>query len=132
MKKILFAILSIAMLAFAGCSKDSGKESGDGDSPLKKITWEQLVKEHPFMGGFPKFDGEIEGYVYKETMGLESVVFFDYKCDKSVSTTYYGKLVKSGFTDKGNEIYEKTADGKEYTFIGGYAAGNFALSFNCE
>ena len=130
MKKVLLAILSIAMLSFGSCNKTSENEGPS--NPLEKVTWEQLVKDHPFMAGFPKFDGEIEGYVYQETMGLESVVFFDYKCDKSVSTTYYDKLLNAGFTTEGYDIYKKKTDTHKYDFIGGYDAGNFALSFNCE
>lgn len=128
MQKILFGFLGFVAIIFYGCKNPAV----DVDNPLEKVTWEQLVKEHPFMEGFPKFDGDIEGYVYKETMGLESVVFFDYKCDESVATMYYDKLLKAGFTTEGYDMYKKRTDIYNYDFIGGYAAGNFALSFNCE
>lgn len=66
-------------------------------------------------------------------MGLESVAFFDYKCDQSVADNYLKKFASTDFEkSEYADIYKKKKDGKTYIFTGGYAAGSFALSFSVD
>ena len=114
------------------CGKE---ESGNKPSidPVGKVTWATVVKEYPFLEGFPVFDGEVENWQYKEIGSMKTLTFFDYKCDKSVSTTYYAKFIPAGFTKtEGAEIYRKTADKKNYIFSGSYGGGSFGLSFSVD
>lgn len=84
------------MMIFS-CGKE---ESGNKPSidPVDKVTWATVVKAYPFLEGFPVFDGEVENCQYKELGSMKTLTFFDYKCDKSVSTTYYAKFIPAGFT----------------------------------
>lgn len=114
------------------CGKE---ESGNKTviDPVEKVTWSTVVKAYPFLEGFPVFDGEVENYQYKELGSMKTLTFFDYKCDKSVSTTYYGKFIPAGFTkSEGSEIYRKTVDKKNYIFSGSYGGGSFGLSFSVD
>lgn len=129
MKRIKLALLCAlsVLFVFAGCNKGNK----DDDHPLGNKTWTELVKEYPFLGEFPDFDGEIENVHYDKRSGLESVAFFDYKCDKSVADNYLRKFASTDFEKaEFGDSYSKTKDGKTYTFAGGYAAGNFALTFS--
>lgn len=142
MKKMISLLFACTLFAFLsmGCSKDDGdeKENGNGKneeihSPTK-MTWEKLVEKYPFMGQFPKYDGDIEMPQYNKTYNLESVGFFDYKCEAAMATRYYAKLAAAGFTVNPNakSIYTKTTDGKTFTFTGAHAAGNFGMVFSCQ
>lgn len=130
MKKLFLFICATVM--FFSCGKE---ESGDKPiiGPVPKATWAMVVKSYPFLDGFPVFDGEVENCQYKELGSMKTLTFFDYKCDKSVSTTYYAKFIPAGFTkSEGSEIYRKTADKKNYIFTGSYGGGSFALSFSVD
>ena len=119
------------MMIFS-CGKE---ESGNKPpiDPVEKVTWATVVKAYPFMEGFPVFDGEVENCQYKELGSMKTLTFFDYKCDKSVSTTYYAKFIPAGFTkSEGSEIYRKTVDKKTYIFSGSYGGGSFGLSFSVD
>ena len=132
MKKYIFALVCAAMMLVCGCGKE---ESGNKSTidPVEKATWATVVKAYPFLEGFPVFDGEVENRQYKELGSMKTLTFFDYKCDKSVSTTYYAKFIPAGFTkSEGSEIYRKTADKKNYIFSGSYGGGNFGLSFSVD
>ena len=131
MKKYIFALVC-AMMLVCGCGKEkSGNKTVIG--PVEKVTWATVVKEYPFMDGFPVFDGEVENCQYKELGSMKTLTFFDYKCDKSVSTTYYAKFIPAGFTkSEGSEIYRKTVDKKNYIFSGSYGGGSFGLSFSVD
>lgn len=130
MKKYIFALVCAAMMLVCGCGKE---ESGNKIDPVEKVTWATVVKEYPFMDGFPVFDGEVENCQYKELGSMKTLTFFDYKCDKSVSTTYYAKFIPAGFTkSEGSEIYRKTVDKKNYIFSGSYGGGSFGLSFSVD
>lgn len=84
---------------FFGCGKEgAGDELIIGPAPTGKVTWATIVKTYPFLDGFPVFDGEVENCQYKELGSMKTLTFFDYKCDKSVSTTYYAKFIPAGFT----------------------------------
>jgi len=129
MKKFKAALLcALAVLfVFAGCNKDNK----DDERPLGNKTWTELVKEYSFLSEFPTFDGEIENVHYDKRSGLESVAFFDYKCDKSVADNYFKKFASTDFEKSEHaDIYTKKKDSKTYTFTGGYAAGSFALTFS--
>lgn len=117
-----------------GCGKEgAGDEPIIGPAPSGKVTWATVVKAYPFLEGFPVFDGEVENYQYKELGSMKTLTFFDYKCDKSVSTTYYAKFIPAGFTkSEGSEIYRKTVDKKNYIFTGSYGGGSFGLSFSVD
>ena len=119
------------MMIFS-CGKE---ESGNKPviDPVEKVTWPTVVKAYPFLEGFPVFDGEVENWQYKELGSMKTLTFFDYNCDKSVSTTYYSKFIPAGFTkSEGSEIYRKTADKKNYIFTGSYGGGSFGLSFSVD
>ena len=119
------------MMIFS-CGKE---ESGNKPSidTVDKVTWATVVKAYPFLEGFPVFDGEVENCQYKELGSMKALTFFDYKCDKSVSTTYYAKFIPAGFTkSEGSEIYRKTVDKKNYIFSGSYGGGSFGLSFSVD
>lgn len=132
MKKVMFALLCAlsALIIFAGCSKDDE----NGITPLdNKMTWTTLVKTYPFLSEFPSFDGEIENVVHTNYGKLESVAFFDYKCDKSVADTYLKKFASTDFVkSEGGDIYRKKVDGKTYIFTCSYAAGSFGLNFSLD
>lgn len=121
-------------MMFFGCGKEgAGDEPIIGPAPSGKVTWATVVKAYPFLEGFPVFDGEVENYQYKELGSMKTLTFFDYKCDKSVSTTYYAKFIPAGFTkSEGSEIYRKTVDKKSYIFSGSYGGGSFGLSFSVD
>ena len=119
------------MMIFSCGKEESGNETVI--DPVEKVTWATVVKAYPFLEGFPVFDGEVENYQYKELGSMKTLTFFDYKCDKSVSTTYYAKFIPAGFTkSEGSEIYRKTVDKKSYIFSGSYGGGSFGLSFSVD
>ena len=131
MKKLLLFICA-AMMIFS-CGKEESGNKTVIDPVAKKETWAKILKMYPFLDGFPVFDGEVENWQYKELGSMKTLTFFDYKCDKSVSTTYYAKFIPAGFTkSEGSEIYRKTADKKNYIFTGSYGGGNFGLSFSVD
>ncbi len=131
MKKLLLFICA-AMMIFS-CGKEESGNKTVIDPVAKKETWAKILKMYPFLDGFPVFDGEVENWQYTELGSMKTLTFFDYKCDKSVSTTYYAKFIPAGFTkSEGAEIYRKTADKKNYIFTGSYGGGSFALSFSVD
>ena len=133
MKKVMFALLCAlsALILFMGCSNDD--DNGITPPAKDKMTWATLVKTYPFLSEFPAFDGEIENVVHTNRFGLESVAFFDYKCDKSVADTYLKKFASTNFEkSEVADIYKKKVDGKTYIFTCSYAAGNFGLSFSLD
>lgn len=131
MKKLLLFICA-AMMIFS-CGKEESGNKTVIDPVAKKETWATIVKTYPFLDGFPVFDGEVENWQYKELGSMKTLTFFDYKCDKSVSTTYYAKFIPAGFTkSEGSEIYRKTVDKKNYIFSGSYGGGSFGLSFSVD
>lgn len=120
------------MMIFS-CGKEESGNKTVIDPVGKKETWVTILKMYPFLDGFPVFDGEVENWQYKELGSMKTLTFFDYKCDKSVSTTYYAKFIPAGFTkSEGSEMYRKTADKKNYIFTGSYGGGSFALSFSVD
>ena len=130
MKKLLLFICATMMIFSCGKEKSGNKPPID---PVEKVTWATVVKAYPFLEGFPVFDGEVENCQYKELGSMKTLTFFDYKCDKSVSTTYYAKFIPAGFTkSEGSEIYRKTVDKKTYIFSGSYGGGSFGLSFSVD
>lgn len=119
------------MMIFSCGKEESGNKTVI--DPVEKVTWATVVKEYPFLEGFPVFDGEVENYQYKELGSMKTLTFFDYKCDKSVSTTYYAKFIPAGFTkSEGSEIYRKTVERRINIFSGSYGGGNFGLSFSVD
>ena len=131
MKKLLLFICA-AMMIFS-CGKEESGNKTVIDPVAKKETWAKILKMYPFLDGFPVFDGEVENWQYKELGSMKTLTFFDYDCDKSVSTTYYSKFIPAGFTkSEGSEIYRKTVDKKNYIFTGSYGGGNFGLSFSVD
>ena len=131
MKKLLLFICA-AMMIFS-CGKEESGNKTVIDPVAKKETWATILKTYPFLDGFPVFDGEVENCQYKELGSMKTLTFFDYKCDKSVSTTYYAKFIPAGFTkSEGSEIYRKTVDKKNYIFSGSYGGGSFGLSFSVD
>ena len=131
MKKLLLFICA-AMMIFS-CGKEESGNKTVIDPVAKKETWAKILKMYPFLDGFPVFDGEVENWQYKEIGSMKTLTFFDYKCDKSVSTTYYAKFIPAGFTKtEGSEIYRKTVDKKNYIFSGSYGGGSFGLSFSVD
>ena len=130
MKKLLLFICAAMMIFSCGKEEPGNKPSID---TVDKVTWATVVKAYPFLEGFPVFDGEVENWQYKEIGSMKTLTFFDYKCDKSVSTTYYAKFIPAGFTKtEGSEIYRKTVDKKNYIFSGSYGGGSFGLSFSVD
>ena len=131
MKKLLLFICA-AMMIFSCVKEESGNKTVI-DPVAKKETWAKILKMYPFLDGFPVFDGEVENWQYKELGSMKTLTFFDYDCDKSVSTTYYAKFIPAGFTkSEGSEIYRKTVDKKNYIFSGSYGGGSFGLSFSVD
>ena len=133
MKKIIYALISATIMLVCGCGKE-GSGNEQVISPEDTITWAALIKEYPFLDGFPVFDGDVENWQYKELgSDMKTVTFFDYKCEESVAKTYYAKFVPAGFTKSdGSEIYRKTVGETIYVFTGSYSGGNFALSFSVD
>ena len=131
MKKLLLFICAAIMIF--SCGKEESGNKTVIDPVAKKVTWATILKMYPFLDGFPVFDGEVENWQYKELGSMKTLTFFDYKCDKSVSTTYYAKFIPAGFTkSEGSEIYRKTVDKKNYIFSGSYGGGSFGLSFSVD
>lgn len=130
MKQLLLFICAAMMIFSCGKEESGNKTVID---PVEKVTWPTVVKMYPFLEGFPVFDGEVENWQYKELGSMKTLTFFDYKYDKSVSTTYYAKFIPAGFTkSEGSEIYRKTVDKKNYIFTGSYGGGSFGLSFSVD
>ena len=130
MKQLLLFICAAMMIFSCGKEESGNKTVID---PVEKVTWPTVVKAYPFLEGFPVFDGEVENWQYKELGSMKTLTFFDYKCDKFVSTTYYSNFIPAGFTkSEGSEIYRKTVDKKNYIFTGSYGGGNFGLSFSVD
>ena len=130
MKQLLLFICAAMMIFSCGKEESGNKTVID---PVEKVTWPTVVKAYLFLEGFPVFDGEVENWQYKEIGSMKTLTFFDYKCDKSVSTTYYAKFIPAGFTkSEGSEIYRKTVDKKNYIFSGSYGGGSFGLSFSVD
>lgn len=130
MKQLLLFICAAMMIFSCGKEESGNKTVID---PVEKVTWPTVVKAYPFLEGFPVFDGEVEKRQYKELGSMKTLTFFDYKYDKSVSTTYYSNFIPAGFTkSEGSEIYRKTVDKKNYIFTGSYGGGNFGLSFSVD
>lgn len=130
MKQLLLFICAAMMIFSCGKEESGNKTVID---PVEKVTWPTVVKAYPFLEGFPVFDGEVENWQYKELGSMKTLTFFDYKYDKSVSTTYYSNFIPAGFTkSEGSEIYRKTVDKKNYIFTGSYGGGNFGLSFSVD
>lgn len=130
MKQLLLFICAAMMIFSCGKEESGNKTVID---PVEKVTWATVVKAYPFLEGFPVFDGEVENWQYKELGSMKTLTFFDYKYDKSVSTTYYSNFIPAGFTkSEGSEIYRKTVDKKNYIFTGSYGGGNFGLSFSVD
>ena len=120
------------MMIFS-CGKEESGNKTVIDPVAKKETWATILKMLPFLDGFPIFDGEVENWQYKELGSMKTLTFFDYDCDKSVSTSYYAKFIPAGFTkSEGSEIYRKTVDKKNYIFSGSYGGGSFGLSFSVD
>ena len=110
------------MMIFSCGKEESGNKPSINHED--KVTWATVVKEYPFLDGFPVFDGEVENWQYKELGSMKTLTFFDYNCDK---------FIPAGFTkSEGSEIYRKTADKKNYIFTGSYGGGSFALSFSVD
>ena len=131
MKKLLLFICA-AMMVFS-CGKEESGNKTVIDPVAKKATWNTILGMYPFLDGFPVFDGEVENWQYKELGSMKTLAFFDYDCDKSVSTTYYAKFIPAGFTkSEGSEIYRKTVDKKNYIFSGSYGGSSFGLSFSVD
>ena len=130
MKKLLLFICAVMMIFSCGKEESGNKTVID---PVEKVTWATILEAYPFLEGFPVFDGEVENCQYKELGSMKTLTFFDYKCDKSVSTTYYAKFIPASFTkSEGSEIYRKTVDKKNYIFSGSYGGGSFGLSFSVD
>ena len=130
MKQLLLFICAAMMIFSCGKEESGNKTVID---PVEKVTWPTVVKAYPFLEGFPVFDGEVENWQYKELGSMKTLTFFDYKYDKSVSTTYYSNFIPAGFTkSEGSEIYRKTVDKKNYIFSGSYGGGSFGLSFSVD
>lgn len=130
MKQLLLFICAAMMIFSCGKEESGNKTVID---PVEKVTWPTVVKAYLFLEGFPVFDGEVENWQYKELGSMKTLTFFDYKYDKSVSTTYYSNFIPAGFTkSEGSEIYRKTVDKKNYIFTGSYGGGNFGLSFSVD
>ena len=133
MKKLLLFICAAMMIFSCGKEESGNKTEIDPVEPLGKATWATVFKAYPFLEGFPVFDGEVENWQYKEIGSMKTLIFFDYNCDKSVSTTYYNKFIPAGFTkSEGSHIYRKTVDKKNYIFSGSYGGGSFGLSFSVD
>lgn len=85
------------MTLVCGCIKDNGSDNEPVICPEDTIPWGALVKEYPFLRGFPVFEGEVENWQYKELgSDMKTVTFFDYKCEESVAKTYYAKFIPEG------------------------------------
>lgn len=81
------------------------------------------------MSNFPKYNGDIGEPQYVNSMGAEGVSFVDYKCEETMVSGYYDKLIGAGFK-KSNGVYIKSVGGKVCVFIGTYAGGDFVLAFS--
>ena len=67
------------MMIFSCGKEESGNKPSINHED--KVTWATVVKEYPFLDGFPVFDGEVENWQYKELGSMKTLTFFDYKCD---------------------------------------------------
>ncbi len=133
MKNFFLTFMCVAALGLcSGCGDDDDETTGSGESTSQVTTqtWASLVKEHSFLAVFPEFDGEVDNVTYTSFSGLETVALIDYKCESSVGSNYYEKLVAAGFTkSESSDIYTKSTDTALLTVSGTYSGGNLALSF---
>ena len=124
MRKMMMWVCALLVgVALTGCSKD---DNGGAD----------LSKKYPFLNDFPSYDKEIDMNTHNTTMGMESVAFYDYKCDKAEFATYSKKLEDAGF--EGGPVaegqlsssYRKKTDKAELIVTMAYATGNLAVTLS--
>lgn len=138
MRKMMMWVCALLVgVALTGCSKDdNGGDDGQDDTEVKTTKWADLAKKYPFLNDFPSYDKEIDMNTHNTTMGMESVAFFDYKCDKAEFATYSKKLEDAGF--EGGPVmegqlsssYRKKTDKAELIVTMAYATGNLAVTLS--
>ena len=78
MKKLLLFICAAMMIFSCGKEESGNKPSID---QVDKVTWATVVKEYPFLEGFPVFDGEVENWQFPEIGIMKTVTVCVYQCD---------------------------------------------------
>lgn len=130
-KKLLAALFCIALLGpvMTSCSKNDVRDI----LLTSDKSWEDIVKERPFMANFPKYGGNIQNST--------SVGFTD-NATQETALAYYSQFEAAGFTKemkKEEEItsytFKKVISGKTYQFIGNWqenkkTRGTFTLMFS--
>lgn len=135
-KMMMWVCAALVAVALTGCNKDDDGEEKDDDTQVESTTWADLAKKYPFLADFPSYDKEIDMNTHNTTMGMESVAFFDYKCDQIEFSTYSKKLEDAGFTGgpvmegQLSSTYRKKTDSAELTATLAYATGNLAVTLS--
>lgn len=137
-KKLLAALFCIALLGpvMTSCSKNDVRDI----LLTSDKSWEDIVKERPFMANFPKYGGNIQTLVMGSANST-SVGFTD-NATQETALGYYSQFEAAGFTKemkKEGEIttytFTKVISGKTYQFIGNWqenknTRGTFTLMFS--
>ncbi len=136
-KTILSVILALALALpqMVSCSDEARDILLTSDK-----TWEDIVKEKPFMSEFPKYGGKIQTLLNP----APTTVAFTDTASEAEAETYYGLLDGAGFQKTAKEYdgytqytYTKNIGSAVYTFIGSWqksknSSGTFQLLFQVE
>ncbi len=133
MKKVIKQCLTLCLcaLAMAACNSKTG--GTDVDNVNKAQKWAAVVKQYPMLSDFPAYEYEMENVQYSNIQGLESVTFFDYKCEKSCYDNYVKTIESSEFTgnDYGtNANYSLDKDGATLRITMSYSGGSFSCQYS--
>lgn len=137
-KKLLAALFCIALLGpvMTSCSKNDVRDI----FLTSDKSWEDIVKEKPFMANFPKYGGNIQTLVLGPA-NTAAVMFTD-NATEETALGYYSQFEAAGFIKEmkqNGEIttytFTKEISGKTYQFIGSWqenkkTRGTFTLQFS--
>ncbi len=103
------------------------------DNVNKVQKWADVEKQYPMLQDFPAYEYEMENVQYSNISGLESVTYFDYKCEKSCYDNYKKAIESSKFT--GNDYgpsakYSLKKDGVTLGITMSYSGSSFSCQYS--
>lgn len=132
MKKAIKNCLVLCLCALAMVACKSGGTDVENVNKVQK--WAAVEKTYPMLQDFPAYEYEMENVQYSNEHGLESVTFFDYKCEKSCYETYKKKVEGTSFTVIGdygdNASYRQEKDGATLMITMSYSGGSFTCHYS--
>lgn len=125
--------LCLCTLTMMACHSKTGGTDVDNVNKVQK--WADVVKTYPMLLDFPAYEYEMENVQYSNSHGLESVTYFDYKCEKSCYDNYVKTIQSSNFAgnDYGtNANYSLEKDGATLRITMSYSGGSFTCQYSKE